>query len=43
MNCLQYKFIKNMLNNKTFNVEEEPLELFELPTHNNIRGKENFN
>ena len=43
MNCLQYKFIKNMLHNKTFDVEEEPLELFELPAHKNIRGKENFN
>ncbi|MBZ9731677.1 IS21 family transposase [Salegentibacter sp. JZCK2] len=43
MNCLQYKFIKNILHNKTFDVQEEPLELFELPTHNNIRGKENFN
>lgn len=43
MNCPQYKFIKNMLKNKTFDVEEEPLELFRLPTHNNIRGKENFN
>lgn len=43
MNCLQYKFIKNMLDNKTFDVEEEPLGLFQLPAHNNIRGKENFN
>lgn len=43
MNCLQYKFIKNMLDNKTFEVEEEPLGLFQLPVHNNIRGKENFN
>jgi len=43
MNCPQYKFIKNILDNKTFDVEGESLELFELPAHDNIRGKENFN
>jgi len=43
MNCLQYKFIKNTLNNKTFDLEEEAPELFQLPAHTNIRGKENFN
>jgi len=43
LNCLQYKFIKNTLNNKTFDLEEEPLDLFQLPVHTNIRGKEHFN
>lgn len=43
MNCLQYKFIKNILNNKTFDVEEEASEESQLPIHYNIRGKENFN
>lgn len=43
MNCLQYKFIKNILDNKTFDIDEEAQEPFKLPKHANIRGKENFN
>jgi transposase len=44
LNCIQYKFIKNTLENKTFNLStEEKLELITLPEHDNIRGKESFN
>src|SRR5690606_10462339 len=43
MNCLQYKFIKNILNNKTFDMDQDVHEQFKLPTHDNIRGKENYN
>ncbi|MEA3505032.1 MAG: hypothetical protein U9R32_07535 [Bacteroidota bacterium] len=40
LNCLSYKFIKNILETKAFNIsDEQELELFKLPEHENIRGK----
>jgi len=44
LNCLTYKFIKNTLESKTFNLDtEQELGLFQLPEHENIRGKEQYN
>ena len=44
LNCLTYKFIKNVLDTKTFNLDtEQELELFPIPKHDNIRGKESYN
>lgn len=44
VNCLQYKFIKNTLVNKTFNLDnEEQLTQINIPFHENIRGKEYYN
>jgi transposase len=44
MNCIKYKFIKNILDTKAFNLSnQEELDLFKLPKHDNIRGKEMFN
>jgi transposase len=44
MNCVKYKFIKNILDTKAFNLSgQEELDLFKLPKHNNIRGKEMYN
>lgn len=44
VNCATHKFIKNTLITKTFNLsEEQELNLFNLPDHENIRGKEMFN
>ena len=44
LNCLSYKFIKNILETKAFNMtDEQELELFKLPEHENIRGKEMYN
>lgn len=44
VNCLQYKFIKNTLVNKTFNLDtEEQLTNLSIPFHENIRGKEYYN
>lgn len=44
MNCIKYKFIKNILDTKAFNLtQEEELDLFEIPEHDNLRGKEIFN
>ena len=44
VNCLQYKFIKNTLINKTFNLDtEEELTNITIPFHDNIRGKEYYN
>jgi len=44
LNYLQYKFIKNTLKNKTFNLsEQEELQLFTIPENDNNRGKEAFN
>lgn len=44
LNCTNYKFIKNTLTTKSFNLsEEQELNLFKLPTHKNIRGKEMYN
>lgn len=44
LNCLQYKFIKNTLENKTFNLNtEEELSILPIPIHDNIRGKEYYN
>lgn len=44
LNCIKYKFIKNTLDTKTFNLNnQEELELFRLPEHENIRGKEMYN
>ena len=44
LNCTTYRFIKNTLDTKAFNLpfEEEPT-LFKLPYHENIRGKEKYN
>jgi len=44
MNCIKYKFIKNILDTKAFNLtQEEEQNLFKIPEHKNIRGKEMFN
>jgi len=44
VNCLTYKFIKNTLDSKSFNMDtEEELQQIGLPDHKNIRGKESFN
>ena len=44
MNCIKYKFIKNTLDSKAFNLtQQEELDLFKLPQHDNIRGKEIYN
>jgi len=43
-NCTTYKFIKNTLENKTFNLsQEEELNQLHIPFHENIRGKEFYN
>jgi len=43
-NCNTYKFIKNTLENKTFNLSrEEELNQLQIPFHENIRGKEFYN
>ena len=42
--CVRYKFIKNTLENKTFNLtREEQINQIEIPFHENIRGKEFYN
>jgi len=44
VNCVTYRFIKNTLTTKAFNLPgEEDLTLFKLPYHENIRGKEKYN
>jgi transposase len=44
LNCLTYKFVKNMLLNKTFELStEEQSDLYLIPEHTNLRGKEQFN
>jgi hypothetical protein len=44
LNCIQFKFIKNTLQNKTFNMtEQEELQLFTIGGHENLRGKGSFN
>ena len=44
LNSISYKFIKNTLSTKSFNLsEEEELSRFKLPKHDNIRGKEMYN
>ncbi len=44
LNCTSYKFIKNTLKTKAFNLtDQQELELFKLPDHDNIRGKETYN
>jgi transposase len=44
LNCLTFKFIKNTVESKTFNLDaEQELELLDLPDHGNIRGKEYYN
>lgn len=44
LNCTSCKFIKNTLKTKAFNLtDEQELELFKLPDHENIRGKEMYN
>ena len=44
LGCTTYKFVKNTLETKAFNMtDEQQLELFQLPEHENIRGKEMFN
>jgi hypothetical protein len=42
VNGLTYKFISNTLKNKTFNLTDEEV-LSEIPSHDNIRGKERYN
>jgi len=42
--CVSYKFIKNTLDNKTFNLtREQQINQIEIPFHENIRGKEFYN
>ncbi|GAO27936.1 hypothetical protein JCM15548_14816 [Geofilum rubicundum JCM 15548] len=44
LNRLTYKFVKNMLLNKTFELStEEQSDLYLIPEHTNLRGKEQFN
>lgn len=44
LNLLNYKFIKNTLETKSFNLDDQQeLECFKLPEHQNIRGKEMYN
>ncbi len=44
LNFIRYKFIKNTLETKAFNLSnEEELQVIQLPTHENIRGKECYN
>ncbi len=44
LNCVQYKFIKNTLDTKSFNLtNDQELEGIEIPEHDNIRGKESYN
>jgi transposase len=44
LNCLTFKFVKNTVESKTFNLDaEQELELFKLPDHGNIRGREYYN
>ncbi len=44
LNCTNYKFIKNTLTTKAFNLtDQQELELFKIPDHKNIRGKEMYN
>ena len=44
LDCLSYKFIKNVLDTKAFNLDtEQELELMQIPEHKNIRGKEHYN
>ena len=44
LDCLSYKFIKNILDTKVFNLDtEQELELMQIPEHKNIRGKEHYN
>jgi hypothetical protein len=44
LDCLTYKFIKNAIEAKTFNLDtEQELDLFKLPEHENIRGKDHYN
>lgn len=42
--CVTYRFIANTLKNKTFNLSsEQELQKIEIPFHENIRGKEQYN
>ena len=42
--CLTYRFIKNTLENKTFNLDaEDELKQLKISFHENIRGKERYN
>jgi transposase len=44
LNLTNYTFIKNTLGTKAFNLsDEQELELFDLPKHSNIRGREMYN
>jgi hypothetical protein len=44
LNCLTFKFVKNTVESKTFNLDaEQELKLFKLPKHGNIRGREYYN
>jgi len=44
VNLLNYKFIKNTLETKSFNLsDDQELKGFKLPEHKNIRGKEMYN
>ena len=44
LNCTNYKFIKNTLTTKAFSLtDQQELELFKIPDHKNIRGKEMYN
>jgi len=44
LNCTNYKFIKNTLKTKAYNInDQQELDLFKLPDHENIRGKEMYN
>jgi transposase len=41
-NCITYRFIANALKNKTHLIPSEEEKIAELPEHENIRGKENY-
>ena len=44
LNCTTYKFIKSSLETKTFDLfDEQEMGQFQLPEHDNLRGKEMYN
>jgi len=42
LNCINYRFVSNTLTNKAFAFTTEEI-LSQIPVHNNIRGRENYN
>jgi len=42
LNCISYRFIDNSLKNKTYMLDQEPVEDTRLPEHINVRGREHY-